>query len=95
MFLTEALVINILYSGFNSTKRGSLEEAEAGACALLGKHFEVLVDCGHSQQDTSARANSAHKVSEHRQSTNAQTTKGSGSGDVTTQLTLHGFGTET
>ena len=56
---------------------------------FLDEDFEILVDNGDSEQNTSTRSDGTQEVSHNRESTNAQTTEGSGSGDVTVETLLH------
>merc|ERR1719397_1992142 len=54
------------------------------------KDLKVLVDNGHSQQNTSARPNGSHEVCEHGKGADAETSKGCSSWDVSVQLVDHG-----
>lgn len=49
---------------------------------LLYKDFKVLVDDGHSQEDSRTRANRPQEVSHYRQPSYTEATKGSSCGDV-------------
>lgn len=49
---------------------------------LLHKDFKVLVDDGHSQEDSRARTNCTQKVGHYRQPSYAEATEGSCCGDV-------------
>lgn len=49
---------------------------------LLSESLEGGVDGGDGEEDTSTRTDSAHEVSSDGESTNAETTEGSGGGDV-------------
>lgn len=52
------------------------------------KEFKILINNSDGKQNSSSGSNGPHKVSQHRQRTNAQTTEGGGSRNVTIQL-LH------
>lgn len=62
-----------------------LEEQRSHAAhfaLLLHKDFKVLVDDGHSQEDSRTRTNGAQEVSHDRQPAYTEATKGSSCGDV-------------
>lgn len=62
-----------------------LEEQSSHAAhfaLLLHKDFKVLVDDGHSQEDSRTRTNGTQEVSHDRQPSYAEATKGSSCGDV-------------
>ena len=61
----------------------------AGLRRLLGEDLEVLVNDANGHEDTGARANGAHEVSKDGEETNAETTKGRGSGNVAVELLEH------
>jgi len=46
----------------------------------------VLVDGGHSEEDTSSRTNSSHQIGNNGQSTNAHSSERGGSGDVAVEF---------
>ena len=49
---------------------------------LLHKDLKVLVDDGHSQEDSCTRTDRTQEICHDRQPTYTQTTKGSSCGDV-------------
>jgi len=57
---------------------------------LLDEDLEVLVDDGHSQQDSGARPDGSHEVGEHGEGADTETAESGGGGDVTVQLVDHG-----
>lgn len=63
----------------------SLEEQRSHAAhfaLLLHEDLKVLVDDGHSQEDSCTRTNRTQEVSHHRQPTYTEATEGSSCGDV-------------
>ncbi len=56
---------------------------------LLDQNLKVLVDDSDGQENTSAAADRAQEVSQHRQSANAQTSEGGRRGDVPVELVNH------
>ena len=58
------------------------------AVALLVEDLVVLVDDGHSQQDTSARADGTEEIGKDGESANAHTAESSGGGDVALERSL-------
>ena len=67
----------------------SEDDRVAALLLLLGDLLEVLVDDGHSQEDTRARANGAHEVGEDAEGADADSTEGSCGVDVTGELLDH------
>jgi len=59
---------------------------ETGHVTLLSGNLEVAVDDGDGEKDTSSAAESTEKVATNGQSTNASTTKSSGSRNDALQL---------
>lgn len=63
----------------------SLEEQRSHAAhfaLLLDEDLKVLVDDGHSQEDSRTRTDRTQKVGHHRQASYAEATEGSSCGDV-------------
>jgi hypothetical protein len=56
---------------------------------LLLENLKVLVDDRNSQQNSGSRTNGAHEVSHHRESSDAESTKGSCSRNVAVELLDH------
>ncbi|KAI3482411.1 hypothetical protein L1887_54967 [Cichorium endivia] len=61
-----------------------------GAASLAHADLEVRVDDGDGEQDTGSGAESADEVGANRERTDGCTTKGSGGGDDTLELLVHG-----
>lgn len=72
-----------------------LHNLHSGLLPWRCAHLVVLVDDGHSQQDTSARADSSHEVSHNGQGSNAHATKRGSCGDVPVELLLQAVGAVT
>lgn len=62
---------------------------KTGHVTLLSGNLEVAVDDGDGKKDTSSAAESTEKVATDGQSTNASTTKSSGSRNDALQLLVH------
>jgi len=62
---------------------------------FLHKYFEVLVDDGYCKQDTCARPNGPHKVSNNGEGPDAETTECRGRWDVPVEFVNHGLLTMT
>merc|ERR1711907_133172 len=77
------------YKAHLSEKEAGLTPESVHVTPLLHEDFEVLVDDGHSKQDSGARTNGTHEISHHSESTDAHPTEGSGHGDVTAKHLLH------
>lgn len=63
----------------------SLEEQRSHAAhfaLLFHEDLKVLVDDGHSQEDSCTRTDRAQEVGHHRQASYTEATEGSGCGDV-------------
>lgn len=63
----------------------SLEEQRSHAAhfaLLLYEDLKVLVDDGHSQEDSRTRADRTQEVGHHRQASYTEATEGSSCGDV-------------
>merc|ERR1712216_545366 len=65
------------------------EECRVGGIFLRGD-FEVLIDCGHSEQNARATPDCAHEVSNNGQCSDAHATEGRSGGDVSVKLPLQG-----
>merc|ERR1712066_1078976 len=63
-------------------------EGQQRSFTFLLEDLVVLVDDGHSQQDTSARADGTQEVGEHGQCTDAHTAKSGRGGDVAVEFLL-------
>lgn len=62
---------------------------------LLHEDLKVLIDNGDSEQNSSSRSNGTKEISQNGESSNAETTEGSGSGDVSVEFVNHALLTVT